>query len=279
MLPTFFIVGPPRTGTSWLHHVLGPRTTLPKCTKETRFFDVQFHLGLRWYQSQFLSSNPTTHVGEVAPTYFASRQACYRIRQLTPNAKIICIFRSPVDRVVSLYRVKRAYGMIPWDFEEAILRDPELIESSRYATYLNVWQEAFGRERVFPAFYDDLRDAPQAFVDTIADFIGIPRFGLTASELRAVHTSETMTHPRSYHRTRRGSLIAAWLKSQGFGQFVERINNSPLRKLFLGGGLPFARPSPQALQMVRELFQGEIEELEKMVNRDLSSWSSQLAIR
>ena len=41
LLPSFFIVGPPRTGTSWLHQVLQPHTCLPR-VKETRFFDERF---------------------------------------------------------------------------------------------------------------------------------------------------------------------------------------------------------------------------------------------
>src|SRR5437764_23089 len=35
-LPDYFLIGPPRTGTSWLHSVLNEHTVLPT-TKETRF--------------------------------------------------------------------------------------------------------------------------------------------------------------------------------------------------------------------------------------------------
>jgi len=86
-------------------------------------------------------------MGEVAPTYFAPREAPRRIKELVPNAKIVCIFRHPVERILSLYRVKRAYGIIPWSFEEAILRVPELTETSKYATYLKSWQHEFGVDR------------------------------------------------------------------------------------------------------------------------------------
>ncbi len=49
-------------------------------------------------------------------------------------------------------------------------------------------------------FFDDLRFDPQAYVHTLADFLGIRRFTLMPEELKGIYTSETMTHPRSYYR-------------------------------------------------------------------------------
>ncbi len=37
-----------------------------------------------------------------------------------------------------------------------------------------------GPERVLATVYDDLRDEPQSYLDTVTDFIGIPRIELTA---------------------------------------------------------------------------------------------------
>ena len=91
-------------------------------------------------------------MGEVAPTYFVSHQARERIAKTIPHAKVVCIFRDPVDRVVSLYRLKRAYGMIPWSFEEAITRDPELLESSKYGANLKAWLHTLGPDQVLALF-------------------------------------------------------------------------------------------------------------------------------
>ena len=272
MLPSFFIIGPPRTGTTWLYEILKRRTILPRGTKETRFFDIHFHRGLRWYQAHYPRSNGTQVVGEVAPTYFASREACHHIQELIPTAKIVCIFRNPVDRLVSLYRVKRAYGLTPWSLEEALRSDAELTESGRYATHLRAWQQTFGSDQVLTTFFDDLRNDPQQYVQALADFIGIPHFTLTAHALQAIDTSATMTHPRSYYWTHRASLVADWLKTRRLGHFVRMINNSPVRKLFLGGGARFAQPTQELSKSIYALFDSEIEQLEIMLNRDLSGW-------
>ena len=277
MLPSFFIVGPPRTGTTWLHEVLSQRTLLPDPTKETRFFDNHFQRGVAWYRAHF-KGEENQRVGEVAPTYFASDEARERIAGLVPNARIICVFRNPVERIFSLYRLKRAYGMIPWSFDEAIIHDSELIESGKYATKLKVWWSTFGRERVLALFYEDLRQKPQYFINALADFICIPRFELTASDLKRIHSSESMTLPKNYYRTRGATLMADWFKARRLDNIVSIVKHSSLMKYFLGGGPAFTKPSTETSEKLRDLFRPEVEELEVMLNRDLSEWKSSPAM-
>jgi LPS sulfotransferase NodH len=271
-LPSFFVVGPPRTGTTWLHEVLSEHTVLPHPTKETRFFDNHFDRGFDWYRAHFPASTEHRLAGEVAPTYFASSLARERIADAVPDAKVICIFRNPVDRVVSLYRLKRAYGMIPWNFEEAIVRDSELMESSKYGTNLKAWLHTFGPDRVLATVYDDLRDEPQAYLDSVADFIGMPRFELSASQTDPVFASEHMTLPRNYYRTRSATAMAEWLKLRQLDTVVAAVKKSPLLKLVLGGGPPFAKLSRDVTLKLHDHFRPEVEELEALLQRDFSAW-------
>lgn len=271
-LPSFFVVGPPRTGTSWLHELLSQHTVLPHPTKETRFFDNHFDRGLDWYGAHFPVSTENRLVGEVAPTYFASNPARERIAETVPEAKVICIFRNPVDRVVSLYRLKRAYGMIPWNFEEAIVRDSELMESSKYGTNLKAWLQTLGQDRVLATVYDDLRDDPQAYLDSVADFIGIPRFELSPSQRDPVFASETMTLPRNYYRTRSATAMAEWLKLRQLDTVVAAVKRSPLLKLVLGGGPPFSKISRDLTLKLYDHFRPEVEQLETLLQRDFSAW-------
>jgi Sulfotransferase domain len=269
LLPSFFIVGPPRTGTSWLHEILQPYTCLPR-VKETRFFDERFHRGLAWYRNHFPSSD--LPMGEIGPTYFASADARHRIAALVPEARVLCIFRHPVDRIRSHYRLKRAYAMIPWDFEEALERDPELMESSNYGTHLQDWLQTFGQENVNAMLYEDLKQSPQRFVDDVADFIGIPRFKLAPSQVSHVHSSEPLTQPRSYYRTRGAGALAEWCKAHHFDRIVAIAKRSPLRDWFLGGGESFAEMDPELVNSLYERFRPEVEKLENILGRDLSSW-------
>ena len=269
--PSFIVVGPPRTGTSWLHKVLEPCATLPSPTKETRFFDLHFHRGFEWYSWHF----PRTHhgpVGEIAPTYFASPEARERIAQAIPDARIVFIFRDPVERAVSLYRLKLAYGMYRWNFQEALRKDPELINSGLYWSHLSEWREFFPDEHLLVTIYDDLVGAPQAFVNRVATFIGLEDVTLSQSQLRRVFSTERMTRPRSYLATRTATAFADWCKSRRLDHLVASVRDSALIKLFLGGGESLPQMPSETVHELAELFRPEVEALESHLGRNLEDW-------
>lgn len=271
-LPSFFILGPPRTGTTWLHEVLRPSTILPSTTKETRFFDRHFGRGLDWYLSHFRASDGQLRMGEVAPTYFASPEARERIAKLVPEAKVACIFRNPVERVLSLYKLKRAYGMFPWNFEQALLKDPELLESGRYATHLRAWINALGEKQVLVGIYEDLQRDPQKYLNTLTDFLGIARISLTGPQNRHINASEGLTHPRSYFLTRTATGMADWFKAVRMDRLLAAARRKHFINFFLRSGSSFESPSPDRSRKLYELFLPEVEGLESILNRDFPGW-------
>jgi LPS sulfotransferase NodH len=273
-LPSFIVVGPPRTGTSWLHEVLSEHADLPDPTKETRFFDLHFDRGLGWYLDHFSSAHEGRPRGEVAPTYFRSAAARDRIAQTIPGVKLVFIFRHPVQRLVSLYRLKRAYGRLSLNLDEALERDPELVETSLYATNLREWQSKFSREQLSINLYEDLSSNPQAFVDRLSDFLEIPRFQLREAQLKQVYSTARMTEPRNLLATRVATIVADWCKARRLDHVVAGVKNSHLIKLFLGGGAPFPDIPTETLRKIRTQMLCEIEQLEEILGRDLSHWKS-----
>jgi Sulfotransferase domain len=272
VLPSFFLIGPPRTGTTWLHTVLSERAWLAHPSKETRFFDKYFDRGLTWYHAKYRKVPPGRVVGEVAPTYFASDEARERIARLIPNARIICTLRNPLDRLLSLYRLKRAYGLIRWTFEEALKRDPELMSSSQYSVHLTAWKSVFGSNRVMVAVKEDALIDAQSYVDKLVDFIGLPRFQLLPRHLEPVFSSEEMTQPRHYYWTRGANRLAEWSKARNLDGLVALAKRVGMVKLFVGGGPAFSQLSSSEEARLRGLFRPEIDKLEAMLNRDLSIW-------
>src|SRR5258708_33620679 len=84
-----------------------------------------------------------------------------------------------------------------------------------------------------------------------------------------------MTDPGSYYRTRSATIMADWLKAKRFDRIVSAFKRSPLLKFVLGGGAPFSPiPAPTISRMYAE-FRSEVEELEEMLQRDLSEWKSE----
>jgi hypothetical protein len=271
-LPSFFVIGPPRTGTSWLHSVLSQCAWLSHPTKETRFFDKNYDRGVDWYTAHYKRAVGERAVGEIAPTYFASPSARERIARLIPAAKIVCTFRNPVDRVFSLYRLKRAYGWISWSFEEALTKDPELLESSRYAAHLQSWLQTFGSSQVMATVHDDMQADPQGYLDTLVDFVGAKRVKLQPGQMRRVLGSDGMTEPRNFYWTRGALWLAEWSKRRRLDGVVATAKRLGAIRMFVGGGSPFPELSIPERHRLSELFRPEIDKLEDLLGRDLSAW-------
>jgi len=271
--PSFIVVGPPRTGTSWLHKVLEPHATLPSPSKETRFFDLHFHRGFDWYQWHF----PRKHhgpMGEVAPTYFASTEARQNIAETIPDAKVVFVFRNPVERAVSLYRLKIAYGMYRWSFEDALREDTELIASGLYWTHLREWRDSFPEKQLLATMYDDLAADPQAYVSKLSPFIGLEDLKLSEAQTKRVFSTERMTRPRSYIATRTATVFADWCKTQRLDHLVASVRESALIKLFLGGGQSLPQMPSETIDRLAELFRPEVEGLETYLGRNLDHWKA-----
>src|SRR5579872_2619142 len=69
-LPEFLGVGPPRTGTTWLHNVLEGHVDLPYGIKETGFFSVYYDKGIDWYARHFRYATGERPVGEISCYFF-----------------------------------------------------------------------------------------------------------------------------------------------------------------------------------------------------------------
>jgi sulfotransferase family protein len=273
----FVAVGPARTATTWLHNALRQHASLPT-TKETRFWDLYFKRGARWYAAQFGQRRDGLPTGEVAPTYFHSGIARERIQRFAPCARIICTLRDPVERLYSLYRYKRSRGAFGWSFERALTRDEEMAESGHYVKHLTAWMEAFGSSNVLTILYDDINQKPQAAMDAMCKFIGAPLFALDPGQLSRVNSSDGLNAPRNF-------MLAQGMRSLGetFDAFAVAIGlNAPFRlarwrgiKRFLVGNdaeLPPLDPSLAA--DLRRRLTPEVAELERIIGRDLWAWKA-----
>ncbi len=271
-LPDFIAVGPPRTATTWLHEVLKERVCLPAARKETDFFTRFYDRGIGWYADFFRHCGAAAVVGELSPMYFASDVARERIVAALPECKIICSFRDPVARAYSNYRLLRRQAFTKADFEAAATTRGDLVESSRYGTYLERWYAAFGRARVMVLIYDDLEADPQGFLDSVCDFIGIARFAVAASAIGTGRVHQVNTQPPNPRMARLARKLVAWFSTRRFDRAAGMVRRNPLIKYMLEGGDPFPRPAPEVVARLRERYRPEIEKLEGLIGRDLSRW-------
>jgi len=140
VMPSYLIIGASKCGTTSLYNYLIQHPAIfPASTKEVHFFDYYFHRGLSWYKSHFPTLSEVARcsaqnsqpciTGESSPYYLAHPLSPQRVKQLLPEARLICMLRNPVDRALSSYynQVRLGIEKLP-SFEEALK-----VEESRIA--------------------------------------------------------------------------------------------------------------------------------------------------
>jgi len=270
-LPDFIAVGPQRTGTTWLYEVLREHVGLSKRVKEIQFFKWHFEKGLSWYASHFTECPPGLPIGEICPVYFNSPLARSRMASTLPRCKIICSFRDPVDRAYSHYRMLRPFAGLR-SFEESLATLPDLIDCSRYARHLRDWRESFGAANVLVVLHEDLEADPQRFVNSICSFLGVVPIDLAASSVAWRRINLRPQAPRSRILGIAANRLFFWLRSHRYYTILNAWEDSRLWSLCFSGGERYTPINPETEQRLRETFTPEIEQLEKLIGRDLSAW-------
>jgi Sulfotransferase domain len=272
-LPDFVGVGPGRTGTTWLHEVLKGRVNLPEGIKETDFFTTNYGKGIAWYADHFRNADRARPTGEVNP-YFGFREAAERIALHIPRCKIICTFRNPVERIYSAYKLWRHYTLTNDPLDVFLIKVPQVIEVTRYATHLPDYRARFGDDRVLILLNDDLRADPQAYLDRVCDFIGIERYPVPAAATEGGLINSIDDLPRFPRVARKARHFMHWLEEKQAYSTTNFLESAGAWKFVFGGGAKFPPLDPGVEARLHELMRPEIDGLEKMLGRDLSAWKS-----
>ncbi len=218
-LPTFVIVGAQRCGTSTLHQMLRdhPQVFMSR-PKELHFFDRHWDRGLDWYAEQFAPGPRLVHAGESTPLYLYDATSRQRLIDSLPEARIVAIFRDPVKRAYSHYwhsrRLRR--DQVP-TFEEAIELEASRLASDdkdvrarhsyvdrgHYLEQLQVFEEAFGRNRLHVLLLEDLIERRVRSLEDLFTFLDIAVEPATTIQPRRLNpyrlnVGKTKPEPASY---------------------------------------------------------------------------------
>jgi Sulfotransferase family len=294
-LPDFILGGAMKAGTttvwSWLsqHPAIGMAAG-----KEPRFFTAERGLaeggeadaplrsgrydeGFDWYASLFQHCAGRTILGEASSRYLHAPDAADLIRAALPDVRLVFILRDPVERAYAHYRQElRTLTGLP-EFSELVRgRHPRLrryLADSSYGTLLGRYYSQFDSGRILLLLTEDLgRDA----CSTAARIFGF--LGVEAS--LAPDLTNAVNNPSSASRSRR---LNSWLTMKPLG----RLKNRLPRPLSLFGShvrralvemntvtrAPAALEQSLRLELVG-LLGKEIDETERIVQRDLSKWRS-----
>jgi len=173
--PNFLFIGPDKSGSSWLYHVLSrhPDCFVP-AAKDIYYFDRYFAKGEAWYLRHFADAPATAiAVGELSHDYLFSPLAAQRIAQSLPDVALLACLRNPIERSFSQFQYMRRSGEVGDDFWAAVQKFPKIIDNSRYLKHLRPYLTAFPRAQVHLLVFDDLAADPAAFGAQVLTTVGL----------------------------------------------------------------------------------------------------------
>jgi sulfotransferase family protein len=270
-LPDFVAVGVGRSGTTWLHQMLTHHVGLPAGVKETDFFLRNYAKGIDWYEAFFKDCDPALPIGEICPTYFSSAEVRARIAEHIPGCRIVCTFREPVERAYSHYKLMRHNVWTRSTFEEAVDRYAEIAEMNRYAFHLKGWQDTFGKENVLICLYDDLESDPQSYLNRVCSFIGIESIAIDDRQATA-RVNSFPTAPRNRKLAQNARHARDWLRAHRAYFAIRLLDRAGVWRYCFEGGEQFEPIPAEVEARLRMRFRPEVEALEELIGRDLSSW-------
>ena len=290
MLPTFFIIGAAKAGTTSLYRYLAEHPEIHMSPiKETNFFcadngDFRYR----------------TRIGEAAEyeALFDSRAACRgessnsyseyprhrgvpkRIHEAVPDAKLIYLVRDPIERLKSLYmqaiasarKDRRFAGELSVEKVIGDIEDPtnEYICGGRYMTQIAQYMEVFPRSSLLVVDHADLLRNRFETLSRVFRFLGVDHTFVSAGI--------TEQHNASAAK-RRFTDAYVGLRYSPFKSAIDRLP-AGLRAPLVGAAqrtLSRRPPAPEISDDDRrrliELFAPEVDALRRVTGEQFSTWS------
>ncbi len=253
-LPNFVVAGVAGCATRWLRFHLNqhPEVFVPSFPLDffaegippfegPPFGDARRHAreGLRWYRHQFMVPEGIPCVGDVSPSYLAAvnRPAVIaeRIDEVLPDVRVVVMVRQPVERMYVTVVEQAKRGVLPPDPDLfALVRDQDPVVEE-----LDLVGGGLYAQNLLP-FQE--------------------RFG---DRLLVVVHDDVLADPAAVYRR-----VLAHI---GADPDVEAPDLA--RQIFDDPGVTQPHPltSDQARRLF-DIFRGDVEELEAVLDRDLSAW-------
>lgn len=178
-LPSLFVIGAAKCGTTSLHHYLDGHPEIEMAPGEPELFLLTpWEQQVTRYERAFTGTARIR--GDASPRYTffpAIQDVPRRVASLVPDAFMIYIVRDPVERVISHYM--QAYAMVlehrSLEVSLGDLDQPgnRYVAPSRYATQLEQWLEHFPADRILILEQDDLRHRRQDTLLAVFRFLGV----------------------------------------------------------------------------------------------------------
>ena len=304
-LPTFIIIGAGKSGTTALHQFCEshPEVWMANA-KETNFFELEgkpltvdpkddpemrFHFEYsinNWsdYHKEFEGGLDLPARGESSPMYLYGERAPKHIKEHIPNIKLVAILRDPVQRLYSRWTHLLRDQVDPVSqLEFSTCLEPnsiwnrrnDLIQEGFYHTHLSRYTELYGPDQLKVFLFDDLRAHPDQVMRELFEHIGVDAHYKPDLE-REFNVSGKPKNPVIDALIGTNSFIIQGAKKLA-PSLISKLRKSAAAQAIL---LNVRKKNMEKPDVNTEVFhklyhtyyKKEVEALEKLIGRDLSSW-------
>jgi hypothetical protein len=291
--PNFFIVGAPKSGTTALHSYLRqhPDIFMSKL-KEPQFFaadicgEQRSVISISEYLTHFNDAR-TKVIGEASTCYLASNRAAHDIREFCPNARIIVMLRNPID-VMYAEHSERVFDGIEHveKFATALecnevrkwrsgrFKGQDVVrvsyrELTQFSQQVKRFIDAFGTSNVHILLYDDFAKNPTLAYKEVLAFLGVwPNHECAFDvihanrRIRSTMVQDLLLNPPKPAQKLVRAVLPRTIR-QRLGNYLNRSNIKFVARPVL---------DQQFRKRLESEYESEVQQLSKLVNRDLSHW-------
>jgi hypothetical protein len=291
-LPTFYIIGAPKAGTTTLYDTLVqyPQVYFPVQKEPSFFCDEEYYQkGIAWYQDTFYpQSQKYKERGDATPRYlYWGERVAPRIASLYGNTppRFIAIFREPSKLVYSYYWQNVREGREEMDFRSALQAEPQRLQKHQsfladrgrivyaysriasYASQLKPFLDRFPRDRFLFLLTDDLKDFQQV-TGKLEGFLELTHQNWdqpVRSNVASIPRSRRM-HQWLIQRSRVKEILKNFVPYSIRYKIKMSAIHSNLREIEV------PQLEEDLALKLKQHYLPEVRQLEEIIDRDLSSW-------
>lgn len=178
ILPNVVGCGAGKSGTTSLYYYLSQHPDIfMAAAKEVHYFSHNYSRGDVWYQRYFENAAKQI-IGEFSTSYLINPEVPARMAHLLPQAKLLFIFRNPIERAYSNYWFSISIGtQSPNEtFSEAI-RTPagynKYVATGLYFQHLERFLDYYSPESIYIMITEYLQSNPQDEMKSCYKFLGV----------------------------------------------------------------------------------------------------------
>lgn len=301
MIPNLFIIGAPKSGTTAMAHYLSEHPNVFISNPKEPFYwsdDIKASghelrpRSLDEYLDLFKGANPKQHsiLGEGSTSYLRSLVAVQNILTFNPDAKFIAMLRNPVD-VVQAYHMEQVYIMREdqidfsqaWALQEsreAGLNLPKNMKSLDHILYRKIASfhnqvqrllEIVPKDQVKIIIFDDFKENTEKEYKTVLSFLNLEDDKRENFEpINPAHAQRwpfiarlILYPPRPLVKPVRKLREFLIVNDFRFVNWVKKKLNVKKNRIAINKDLN---------SEIKEYFRNDIDNLGKLLDRDLSFW-------